>query len=124
MKGASRLWHRPRKDASAIGHGGRPRGCAGDGRRSLTVGAVTFKRVGGPRNGVGEFVTLQNGTTVLRYTARANFAGVEAVRFVALNAEGRPSNVATIRISVSASGASNSGASALQTGNAPSAANS
>ena len=82
-------------------------------------GAVSFKRVGGPKNGVGEFVTLEDGTTVLRYTARSNFVGTEEVRFVALNSDGRPSNVATIRITVSASGAG-----ALQTGNAPSAGNS
>ena len=79
-------------------------------------GAVTFKRVGGPRNGVGEFVKLANGATVLRYTSRSNFSGVEEVRFVALNAGGRPSGVATIRINVAPSGPS-----ALQSGTAPSA---
>ena len=79
-------------------------------------GAVTFKRVGGPRNGVGEFVTLADGTTVLRYTSRANFSGVEEVRFVALNAGGRPSGVATIRINVTPSAAS-----ALRASESPSA---
>ena len=82
-------------------------------------GPVTFKRVGGPTNGTGEFVKLGNGTTVLRYQSRAGFAGIEEVRFVALNADGRSSDVATIRIRVSPSNAS-----ALQTGNAPSAGNS
>ena len=80
-------------------------------------GKVTFKRVGGPKNGTGELVTLPSGTTVMRYTPRANFVGVEEIRFVALNSDGRPSKVATIRISVSASA---SGASAIRAGNAPS----
>ena len=82
-------------------------------------GPVTFKRVGGPRNGVGEFVTLANGTTVLRYTSRANFSGVEEVRFVALDAGGRPSGVATIRITVAPSAPG-----ALKAGNTPSAGSS
>lgn len=78
-------------------------------------GPVTFKRVGGPTNGVGEFVNLSNGNTVLRYRSRSNFVGIEEVRFVALNAQGRPSKVATIRINVQASGAN-----AARAGNAPS----
>jgi len=78
-------------------------------------GKVSFKRVGGPRNGTGGLVTLANGTTVMRYLPRSNFVGVEEIRFVALNSDGRPSSVATIRISVSASDASAIGAS-----NAPS----
>ena len=61
---------------------------------------VSFKRVGGPKNGVGEFVTLSDGSTVLRYTSRSNFVGTEEVRFVALTSDGHPSNVAMIRISV------------------------
>ena len=86
-------------------------------------GAVTFKRVGGPRNGTGGLVTLPDGSTVMRYIPRANFVGVEEIRYVALSASGHPSNVATISITVSAS-ANTSGASALQTGDAPSAGNS
>lgn len=82
-------------------------------------GAVTFKRVGGPVNGGGGLVTLADGTTVMRYIPRSNFVGVEEIRFVALNSDGRPSKVATIRITVSARSAS--GASASQAGAAPSA---
>ena len=80
-------------------------------------GVVTFKRVGGPVNGGGGLVTLADGTTVMHYIPRADFVGVEEIRYVALNAAGRPSNVATIRITVSASGASS-----IQAGAAPSAA--
>ena len=88
---------------------------------------VKFKRVGGPRNGVGEFVQLDDGTTVLRYTSRSNFAGVEEVRFVALTAAGYPSQVATIRITVTpsqsgAQGASSNSASAASAAGAPSSA--
>ena len=44
-------------------------------------GAVTSKRVGGPVNGSGGLVTLANGTTVMRYQSRRDFAGVEEIRF-------------------------------------------
>ena len=86
---------------------------------------IKFKRVGGPRNGVGEFVQLDDGTTVLRYTSRSNFAGVEEVRFVALTAAGYPSQVATIRITVTPSQSAALGASshsAAASASAPSSA--
>ena len=63
-------------------------------------GTLTFKRVGGPSNGVGEFVTGNDGQTNFVYTSRVRFNGTEVVRYVALNAAGRPSNVATITINV------------------------
>ena len=78
------------------------------------VDPISFERVGGPVNGVGQFVVV-NGQTVLRYTSRANFVGTEIVRFVARDSKGRTSNVATLSIGVApASGASQSGA--LQSG--------
>ena len=65
------------------------------------AGPIRYKRVGGPRNGVGEFVTEAGGTSFF-YQSRSNFTGVEAIRYVALNDEGRPSSVATIAIDVQA----------------------
>ena len=64
--------------------------------------AITFKRVGGPTNGTGSFVTDAGGVTTFNYTSRAFFNGVESIRFVALDSEGKPSQVATISITVSA----------------------
>ena len=63
--------------------------------------ALTFKRVGGPRFGNGAFVTT-GGVTNFVYTSVAHFNGTEAVKFVALDNTGKPSNVATISIAVSA----------------------
>ena len=63
--------------------------------------ALTFKRVGGPDNGTGSFTTT-NGVTSFNYRSRAFFNGVEEIRFVSLDSDGKPSNVATIRITVSA----------------------
>ena len=58
--------------------------------------AFTFKRVGGPRNGVGEFVTAADGSVTFVYRSRARFNGTETIRFVAIQANGRSSVPAAI----------------------------
>ena len=65
--------------------------------------AFTFKRVGGPRNGTGEFVTAANGSVSFVYRSRARFNGTETIRFVAIQADGRSSVPATITINVTSS---------------------
>ncbi len=60
---------------------------------------ITFKRVGGPRDGTGEFFT-ESGVTKFRYNSRARFDGDEIIRFVAIDSEGKPSDVGTITITV------------------------
>lgn len=76
-------------------------------------GPITFKRVGGPVNGVGEFVTGTDGTTNFVYASRRGFGGTETVRYVALDATGHPSNIATVSITVTKS---SSMASAIRSG--------
>ncbi len=63
-------------------------------------GPLTYKRVGGPTNGVGDFVTGTDGKTNFVYASRRGFGGTEVVRYVDLDASGRPSNIATITITV------------------------
>ncbi len=65
--------------------------------------AFSFKSVGGPRNGVGEFVTDSAGKTTFVYRSRARFNGTETIRFVAIQADGRSSAPATITINVTSS---------------------
>ncbi len=79
---------------------------------------LTFKRVGGPTNGTGELRLDSDGAWKMFYRSRAGWTGVENVRYVAIDAQGRPSAPATIAISVTPSSA----ASALT--KAPSAGNS
>ena len=64
--------------------------------------ALTFKRVGGPVNGVANIVANANGTSTLFYTPRSNFGGVETIRFVALDTIGKPSSVQAVTIDVTA----------------------
>ena len=64
--------------------------------------ALTFKRVSGPDNGTGAFVTDASGATSFVYTARSDFSGQETIGFVALDSEGKDSAPATITINVNA----------------------
>ena len=64
--------------------------------------ALSFKRVSGPDNGTGEFVTGASGATSFVYTARSDFSGLEIIEFIALDSAGRDSAVATIAITVNA----------------------
>lgn len=66
---------------------------------------LTFKRVGGPRNGTGELRRDSDGVWKMFYRSRAGWTGVENVRYVALDEQGRPSTPATIAITVTGSGA-------------------
>lgn len=75
--------------------------------------ALTYKRVGGPRNGTGELRRDSDGIWKMFYRSRAGWTGVENVRYVALDEQGRPSAPATIEITVTASGAAASGASTI-----------
>ena len=68
--------------------------------------ALTFKRVGGPRNGSGELRRDSDGAWKMFYRSRAGWTGVENVSYVAVDAQGRPSAPATIAITVTSSGAS------------------
>ncbi len=82
---------------------------------------ITFKRVGGPVNGGGEIRQDSDGIFKMFYLPRARFVGTETIRFVALDDKGKPSEVATMTITVSAPGAP-SAASAMSV--APSAGSS
>lgn len=75
-------------------------------------GALTFKRVGGPRDGSGELRLDSDGVWKMFYRSRAGWTGVENVRYVAIDDQGRPSAPATIAITVTASagGAASAGA--------------
>ena len=62
---------------------------------------LTFKRVGGPNNGTADIrVDPADGQLKLFYRSRARYGGVEVIRFVALDNEGKPSDVSTLGISV------------------------
>ena len=74
--------------------------------------AMTFKRVGGPRNGTGELRLDSDGVWKMFYRSRAGWTGVENVNYVAIDSQGRPSAPATIAITVTASGASSAAVSA------------
>ena len=43
---------------------------------------LTFKRGGGPKNGVAAFVKNADGSSALVYQARKGFVGVEVIQFV------------------------------------------
>ena len=62
--------------------------------------SLSFKRVGGPTNGTARIVTDKEGKSQLIYRSRAHFSGVEVIRFVALDGEGKSSKVATLSINV------------------------
>ena len=61
---------------------------------------ITFKRVGGPRNGTGEIRRDADGRFKMFYLPRADFVGQEVIRYVALDDKGKPSPEATITINV------------------------
>ena len=62
---------------------------------------LTFRRVGGPTNGTAEIrVDPSDGKLKLFYTGRARFGGTDAIRFVAVDGDGRTSNIATLSINV------------------------
>lgn len=67
---------------------------------------LTFVRVGGPTNGTGGIFLDADGQYKMRYTSRANFSGVETVRFVSRDSLNRTSSVATMTISVGSGGTS------------------
>ena len=73
--------------------------------------ALTFKRVGGPRDGTGSFVTDAGGNTSFVYRSRTGFVGTEEIRFVSVDPLGRTSVPATISINVVAPGDGSSSAS-------------
>ncbi len=62
--------------------------------------ALTFRRVGGPVNGVAEIRVDTQGRSVLFYTSRQGFGGNETIRYVAVDGSGRTSNVASATIAV------------------------
>ena len=62
---------------------------------------LTYRSVGGPKNGVGQFLIDTDNRLKFFYTSRARFSGTEVVRFVAIDDKGRSSNIATITIQVS-----------------------
>ena len=62
--------------------------------------ALTYKRVGGPRNGTGELRRDSDGLWKLFYRSRAGWTGVETVRYVAVDESGRSSAPATVSIDV------------------------
>ena len=82
------------------------RGCGrrNRGRRSAastpTATRSALKRVGGPRNGTGELRRDSDGVWKMFYRSRAGWSGVETIRYVALDEQGRPSAPATITILV------------------------
>lgn len=61
--------------------------------------ALTFKSVGGPRNGTGVF-TVRNGQPVFVYRSRLDFSGAETISFVATDTSQQTSNIANINITV------------------------
>ena len=62
---------------------------------------LTFRRVGGPVNGTAEIkIDPADGQLKLFYRSRARYSGVEVIRFVALDNEGKTSNISTLGISV------------------------
>ena len=63
--------------------------------------AFTFQRVGGPRNGVADIrVDPTDGKTKLFYQSRPFYGGVDVIRFVARDSEGKLSNESTLGINV------------------------
>jgi len=63
--------------------------------------ALTFERVGGPRNGVKADIRVDtDGVTKLFYRSRPKYGGVDVIRFVARDSDGKLSNESTLGISV------------------------
>ena len=63
--------------------------------------AFTFQRVGGPRNGVADIrVDPTDGKTKLFYQSRPFYNGVDVIRFVARDSDGKLSNESTLGINV------------------------
>ena len=62
--------------------------------------ALTFRRVGGPREGVGDVRRDSDGVWKLFYRSRAGWTGHDEVRFVAFDEQGRSSAPATVSIEV------------------------
>ena len=77
-----------------------------------------YRLAGKLANGSAFFETHPDGSGVLHYTPKAGFVGTEDIKFYAVDGDGAFSNAATIRVTVSANGASS--ASAIQSGSAPS----
>lgn len=80
---------------------------------------LTFKRVGGPKNGTGEIQLDTDGVYKMFYTPRTGFIGTETIQYVAIDDKGKPSAPATITITVT-----DSASSSLKSGPAPSAGSS
>ena len=78
--------------------------------------SVTFKRVGGPRNGTGELRRDSDGVWKMFYRSRAGWTGVENISYVALDEQGRPSAPATIAITVTSSSAASGAIAAPSAG--------
>ena len=81
---------------------------------------LTYKRVGGPVNGGATLTNNPDGTATLIYTARADFGGVEVIRFVSVDGSGRTSQVSTLGINVPRPGSSGAISSGNAAGSAPS----
>ena len=64
--------------------------------------ALTFERVGGPRNGVSADIRVDpaDGQLKLFYKSRPFYGGVDVIRFVARDSDGKLSNESTLGISV------------------------
>lgn len=64
--------------------------------------ALTFKRVGGPRNGVTADIRVDpaDGKTKLFYKSRPFYGGVDIIRFVAFDSDNKQSNESTLGIRV------------------------
>ncbi len=64
--------------------------------------ALTFKRVGGPRNGVTADIRVDpaDGKLKLFYKSRPKYGGVDIIRFVAFDSDNKQSNESTLGIRV------------------------
>ena len=64
--------------------------------------ALTYKRVGGPRNGVKADIRVDSadGKTKLFYKSRPFYGGVDIIRFVVFDSDNKQSNVSTLGINV------------------------
>ena len=64
--------------------------------------AVTYKRVGGPRNGVTADIRVDpaDGQTKLFYKSRPFYGGVDIIRFVVFDSDNKQSNESTLGINV------------------------
>ncbi len=64
--------------------------------------ALTYKRVGGPRNGVLADIRVDptDGVTKLFYKSRVRYGGVDIIRFVVFDSDNQQSNESTLGITV------------------------